>query len=98
MKFTLLTTLLLSTLALASPAPAPYKDGDMIRVVIHYVDAPDCDAQCGVNTTSVEPITTYTSTSTKYVILTLQTGYGSTETLGYETATTMPTDAPQPTY
>ncbi|EPS36239.1 hypothetical protein H072_10305 [Dactylellina haptotyla CBS 200.50] len=102
MKYTLFTTLLLSALALATPAPPA--DDKLIRVVIHYVDAPDCDVQCGANTTSLftsttaEPITTYTSTSTKYVIVTLQTGYGSTETLGYQTATTMPTDAPKPTY
>ncbi|KAF3932198.1 hypothetical protein ABW20_dc0109542 [Dactylellina cionopaga] len=100
MQFTLLTTLLLSALALASPAP---KEEKGFQVVIHYVDAPDCDVACGANTTSVlsstttsttssiEETTTLTATSTKYVIVTLQTGYGTTETLGYETATTVPT-------
>ncbi|KAK6355843.1 hypothetical protein TWF718_000224 [Orbilia javanica] len=112
MRFSIVAAALFSSLALAIPSQ---QKG--FEVVIHYVDAPDCDVQCGANTTSIEPTTsttststtsttseeqttTYTSTSTKYVIVTLQTGYGSTETLGYETATTAPTPyetaAPEP--
>ncbi|KAF3940405.1 hypothetical protein ABW19_dt0203492 [Dactylella cylindrospora] len=110
MQFSILATLLLATLSLASPAPKKEEKG--FQVVIHYVDAPDCDVTCGANTTSLsssststESTTTITSTNTKYVIVTLQTGYGTTETLGYETATTEPSDyvasstaAPVPTY
>ncbi|KAK6514975.1 hypothetical protein TWF506_007333 [Arthrobotrys conoides] len=112
MRFSIVAAALFSSLALAVPSQKGFE------VVIHYVDAPDCDVQCGANTTSIEPTTstsststtseeqttTYTSTSTKYVIVTLQTGYGSTETLGYETATTVPTPyetaapEPEPTY
>ncbi|KAK6530826.1 hypothetical protein TWF281_007663 [Arthrobotrys megalospora] len=109
MRFSIIAAALFSSLALAVPSQKGFE------VVIHYVDAPDCDVQCGANTTSIETTTTtsssttseeltttYTSTSTKYVIVTLQTGYGSTETLGYETATTVPTGyettAPAPTY
>jgi len=92
MQFTLLTTLLLATFAIATPAP---KKQEGFQVVIKYVDAPDCDATCGTNTTTsskiYEPTTTITSTNTKYVVVTLETAYGTTTTLGCETYSTTPT-------
>jgi len=87
MQFKVLTTLVLATLAVASPAPQNEEKG--FQVVIKYVDAPDCDYACGVKT--YDQTTTFTSTNTKYVIVTLQTEYGSTKTLGCQTKTTKPT-------
>jgi len=88
MQFKLLATLLFATLAVASPAP---KKEEGFQVVIKYVDAPDCDVTCGANTKIYEPTTTYTSTNTNYVVVTVQTAYGKIETLGYQTTTVKPT-------
>jgi len=94
MKFSLISGLFLATLAMASPAP---KQDKGFEVKIVYVNAPNCDVTCGANTTSsssssVESTTTITSTNTKYVVVTLETAYGTTSTLGCETLTTVPTD------
>lgn len=76
--------LLLSSLV----AAAPKQDGGF-EVVIHYVDAPNCDVQCGTNKTEV--FSTITSTRTNYVVVSLQTAYGSTQTLGSYTTSSAPT-------
>ncbi|KAK6358977.1 hypothetical protein TWF696_000149 [Orbilia brochopaga] len=60
MQFSVFTTLLLAAAALASPAPAPQG----FQVVIKYVDAPDCDVQCGANVTAAAVFTSTSTTST----------------------------------
>ncbi|KAJ6257281.1 hypothetical protein Dda_8170 [Drechslerella dactyloides] len=59
---------------------------------------------CTSSTSTEEEEITITSTNTKFVIVTVQTDEASTETLGSETVTSLPSDlsyetaAPEPTY
>jgi len=100
MQFTTVFTASFLLLAsLVSAAPKPEEKG--FEVVIKYVRGPDCNCDlvaCGENATSTtttsscttESYYTVTSTNTKYVIVTLQTNYGTTETLGYATSSVAP--------